>query len=252
MRIKLMLRYSVVLLALVLLTALRSVLLLPPHTTHAQDEPIFALVAANNVNVYVGPDFAYRVVGQLPRNTSVEVIGRTGDFFNNWDGRQWLQIQYGSGAGWVYGRYLRTGRSFNNVPPTGRILPRTADGRVPEVFDLSRNICDTWQGNFGQSGNFMAGDAVMNVSYPTMPGATVYTVIAISPSGFRTPFDSVEGSVEIRLDRLPFEGGTYTWRVAPYWTESMNRNQRQQICLLWTGGMFDKPDTTPPTATPRP
>jgi hypothetical protein len=98
----------------------------------------------------------------------------------------------------------------------------------------------------------MAGDQQMVVTFPALQGANMYTVIVIDPVGFRTPFDSDTNTITIRLDRLPYMAGTYTWRVAPYWTDSPTRAERQQVCLLQTGGTFDKPDTTPPTPTPRP
>ena len=63
---------------------------------------------------------------------------------------------------------------------------------------------------------------------------------------------------KITLAQLPWEQGTYTWRVAPYWTDSSNRYSWQQICLLHTGGTFEKqytgsyPATALPTAAPTP
>ena len=70
-------------------------------------------------------------------------------------------------------------------------------------------------------------------------------MITLSPSGNRTAFDSETTTAEIMLEDLPYEPGTYTWRVAPYWTTSTYRYDWQQICLLQTGGTFDKPDTKP-------
>jgi hypothetical protein len=74
-----------------------------------------------------------------------------------------------------------------------------------------------------------------------MPGANVYSVITISPTGFRTAFDSETTTAIIELDRLPKETGTYTWRVAPYWTNGTERWRWQQLCLLETGGTFERP-----------
>jgi hypothetical protein len=238
-------------LALLTVLLLGVIAIAQAQDTNPQD-PIYGIVTVNNSDVRVGPDYAYDIIGQLPLNASVIVVGRAGDFYRTWDGRQWLQIQYGDRLAWVYARLLRTGRAFNSIPPTGMILPRDRNGRVPEGFDLSMFICDRWVGGYSQSGNFMAGDRQMTVTFPVMPGAVVYTVIAISPTGFRTPFDSTEPTVTIDLDRLPYEAGVYTWRVAPYWTDSMDRRIRQQICLLRTGGSFEKPNTTPPTRTPIP
>ena len=210
-----------------------------------EDGPIFGLVTVNAADVRSGPDFAYPTIGRLPLNASVVVVGRAGDFFQRWDGRQWLQIDFGSQRAWIYARLLRTSTAFNAIPPTGRILPRDADGRVPEEFDLSVDICSLWNGDFTRSGDFMAGNTELTVTYPALQGANVYSVIVLSPTGFRTAFDSTTTTATIELDRLPREGGTYTWRVAPYWTDSPFRGRWQQVCLLRTGGTFDKPDTTP-------
>ncbi len=62
----------------------------------------------------------------------------------------------------------------------------------------------------------MAGDAEMSVTYPELPGTNVYSVIVISPSGHHEAFDSTTTAATILIHRLPFEGGTYTWAVAPY------------------------------------
>lgn len=232
-------------LTLVFVVSLLAVGLLVPRPDAAAQTgtPIYGLTIVEGAAVRVGPDFAYRALGSLPLNASVEIVGRAGDFFTRWDGRQWLQINYAGGQGWVYARLLRTSVAFNSIPPTGRLLPRDRNGRVPQVFDLSTDVCSQWQGAFTQSGDFMAGDTEIVVTYPTLQGATVYSVIVIAPTGFRTPFDSETGTAVIELDRLPNQGGTYTWRVAPYWANSSSRFRWQQICLLQTGGTFEKPET---------
>jgi hypothetical protein len=216
--------------------------------TPAPPEPIdtiYGLISLPTVDVRAGPDFAYPTIGQLTLNTSVVILGRSGDFINRWDGRQWVQIQYGQTSAWVYARLVRTSVAFNSIFPTGRTLPRDANGRVPEEFDLTTEVCSQWQGEFTRSGEFMAGDAKLTVTYPLLTGANVYSVIVIAPDGQRTAFDSTNNVAEILLERLPFSAGTYTWRVAPYWTSSNFRFDWQQICLLRTGGTFDKPDTNP-------
>ncbi len=228
--------------ALTVITTLIGLLMLT-LTTHAQGEPIYGLVTVDNAEVRAGPDFAYPAIGRLPLNASVVIVGRAGDFFTRWDGRQWIHIEYGSGRAWIYGRLLRTSIGFNSLPPTGRILPRDGNGRVPEVFDLSIDICERWQGAFTQSGDFMSGGTEIVVTYPELPGATVYSAIVISPSGNRVAFDSETTTATILLDDLPAEAGTYTWRMAPYWTTSPQRFRWQQICLLRTGGTFEKPFT---------
>lgn len=205
---------------------------------------IYGIVTIDNALVRVGPDFAYAEIDALPLNSSVVILGRSGDFFSRWDGRQWLKIAYNGGEAWVYARLLRTSVAFNSIPPTGRLLPRDNNGRVPEGFDLSSDLCSQWVGAFTQSGNFMAGDTEIVVTYPTLQGANVYSVIVISPTGFRTAFDSNTGTSTIDLGRLPNHAGTYTWRVAPYWTNSPSRSRWQQVCLLQTGGTFEKPETS--------
>jgi uncharacterized protein YraI len=178
----------------------------------AQDDPAYGLLADNNVDVYVGPDFAYAVVDSLPIDASVVVIGRAGDYYGGYSGRTWLQIEYGDGySGWVLGRTVRMGRAFNTIDVTGVRLPRDRNYRVPEVFNLFSNICDTWQGSFSQSGDFMAGDQRMTVSYPGMPGAVNYPVLVHTPSGLRRTFDSSDTTQVIPLGGLNYEPGTYTW-----------------------------------------
>jgi hypothetical protein len=225
-------------------------LLLPLGLLQAQEDTTIYGIVAYEADVRVGPDFAYPVIARLPRNASVVVLGRAGDFYNQWDGRQWLEIEYGEGHAWVYARLIRTSVAFNSIYPTGMILPRDANGRVPNDFDVSNSVCDSWQGGFTQSGNFMAGDTRVMVTYPGLVGANVYSAILIAPSGARTAFDSETTTAVIELENLPWEGGTYTWRIAPFWANSTYRYSWQQICLLQTGGTLDKPDTTPPTEEP--
>ena len=225
-------------------------IIVPALSVSAQEgDVIYGIVAVDAADVRVGPDFAYATIGQLPRNASVIVVGRSGNFFSRWDGRQWLQIDYGAAPAWVYARLLRTSRAFNSIPPTGRLLPRDPNGRVPEGFDLSTYVCDQWVGGFTQAGNFMAGDPEMIVTYPFLQGANLYSVIVVAPDGYRVAFDSETTTAEILLDKLPWEPGVYTWRVAPYWTNSTYRYSWQQICLLQTGGTFEKPYTGPESDT---
>ena len=212
-------------------------------------EVITGIAEFEGARVYAGPDFAYPVIGELAQNTAVTVLGRRGDFIYAWTGEQWLEIVWGSESAWVYARLLRTSVPFNNIPPTGRPLPRNLDGRVPDDFDLSDDVCDSWTGEFRRTGDFMNGDLELIVTFPELPGARVYSVITISPSGQRRAHDSTTTTAVIRLDDLPNEGGTYLWRVAPYYTLSNERSQWQQICLLQTGGTFEVPG---PVTTPRP
>lgn len=213
----------------------------------AQDDPAFGLINDSNVEVRVGPDFAYPIIDILPRDASVEVIGRSGVYYGYWDGRSWLEVRYGDNTtGWVLGRAVRMGRTFNAIPRTSYNLPRDRNGRVPDVFDLSQHICNFWQGSYSQSGNFMAGDTEMVVSYPTMPGAVNYSVVAIAPSGLQRTFDSPNTSQTIYLGALNFEPGTYTWGVIPYWNDTTDPQRAQQLCMMRIGGTFEKPDTTPP------
>lgn len=218
----------------------------------AQIDTIYGLISVDNAEIRAGPDFAYPAVGRLPRDTSVVVLGRAGDFFERWDGRQWVQIEFGPEPAWVYARLVRTSVAFNSIPPTGRILPRNNDGRVPDEFDLSTDVCSQWRGGFTRSGDFLAGDNRLVVTYPTLQGANVYSVIVISPTGVRRAFDSTTGTATIDIGFLPQEGGTYTWRVAPYWTNDSRRFAWQQVCLLRTGGTFEKSYTGTATPTPAP
>ncbi len=109
------------------------------------------------------------------------------------------------------------------------------------MFDLTRDFCDDWQGEFTRSGDFLNGDTELVVTYPALEGAEIYSVIVISPDGRRTAFDSYSTTAVILLDRLPAQPGTYTWRVAPYWTNDVPRYTWQQVCLLRTGGTFERP-----------
>jgi hypothetical protein len=233
----------VILWLIVLIVVPLSVWAQPPGDPDAAapGEVITGIVAFDGATVYVGPDFAYKIIGRLPLNASVTILGRRGDFIFRWDGDQWLQIQFGERHAWVYARLIRTSIPFNSIPPTGRRLPRDRNGRVPEVFNLDNNICDGWQGGFTQSGDFTTGSTEIVVTYPPLTGANVYSVITISPSGNRTAFDSETTTAIIELDRLPREKGVYTWRVAPYWTNAPERFRWQQICLLATGGTFVRP-----------
>lgn len=224
---------------------------------HSQGDPdalqpgevITGIAEFEGARVYVGPDFAYPVIGELGLNTSVTVLGRRGDFIYAWTGEQWLEIVWGTESAWVYARLLRTSVPFNNIPPTGRPLPRNLDGRVPSTFDLNDDVCDSWTGEFTRAGDFMNGDLELTVTFPELPGARLYSVITISPSGQRRAHDTTTTAATIRLDDLPREGGTYLWRVAPYYTLTNERRQWQQICLLQTGGTFE---VQGPLTTPRP
>lgn len=229
------------LIMLATLTAAQETTPVPPEGL----DIITGLITVDTAEVRIGPDFAYDAIGQLPRDAAVTIIGRAGDFFTRWDGRQWLQVEYGSAPAWIYARLVRTSTPFNSIPPRGRLLPRNRDGRVPEEFDLSSDVCSQWVGEFTRSGDFGAGDTVLTVTYPTLTGANVYSVIVISPTGDRRAFDSITNTSEIILEDLPYEAGTYAWRVAPYWTQSNQRYNWQQVCLLQTGGTFEKQDTNP-------
>jgi hypothetical protein len=207
----------------------------------AQDEPILGLISVDHAEVRVGPDFAYDSIGELPLDTSITIVGRAGTFRYRWDGLQWLEIIYGDRKVWVYARLARTSVAFNSIPLTGRLLPRDRNGRVPDEFDLSSELCSQWTGGFSRSGDFMAGDQTISVSYPGLQGANVYNVSVVSPTGFRTSFDSDSTTATLELKFLPAEPGTYTWSVAPYWSNQKERYTWQQVCLYETGGTFEKP-----------
>jgi hypothetical protein len=205
-------------------------------------EVITGIVAFEGSVAYAGPDFAYRLVGSLPVNGSVTVLGRRGDFISSWNGAQWLEIAFEDGSAWVYGRLIRTSVPFNSIPPSGRPLPRDRNGRVPEVFDLSDNLCDRWIGTYTQSSGVLSRENDIVVTFPELIGANVYSVIVLSPTGSRTAFDSETPTATIRDVELRSrrEYGTYTWRVAPYYAPDTYRSSWQQICLLETGGTFER------------
>ncbi len=237
--------------SVLLLAALVTVTAQPPGDPDAAQpgETISGIIEFDGVRIYAGPDFAYAVIGELQRNASVEVLGRRGDFIYAWTGEQWLEIAWEGETAWVYARMIRTSIPFNSIRPTGRPLPRNRDGRVPETFNLNDDVCDSWTGEFTRTGDFMKGDLALTVTYPELKGANIYSVIVITPYGQRTAHDSTTTTAEILLDDITPGGGTYTWRVAPYWTYSTERRDWQQICLLQTGGTFEVPG---PQATPRP
>lgn len=225
-------------------------MILVSAVTQAQSSTVYGLMLDNNVQVRVGPDYAYPIIDRLPRDASVTVVGRAGDFYYAFQGREWLYVQYGDRAGWVLGRTVRMGRAFNAIPVTALSLPRNRDGRVPEEFDLSINICDRWQGEFTQSGDFMAGADSMTFNFPAMPGTVNYSVVIIAPSGLQRTFDTPDTSISVRVGSLNWEGGAYTWSVIPYWNDTRDPWRAQQLCVMRQGSTFDKPDTTPPTPTP--
>ena len=243
------------LLLLVTFISLALVRSLPPVS--AQDAPIYGLITVNGTEVRVGPDFAYASIGQLPLDASVVVLGRAGDFYQRWDGRQWVQIQYGDTPAWVYAQtrphqhclqqHFSDSGDCSRATPTGACLMASTS---PLTFS------DQWQGDFALAGNFMGGDSQLTVNFPGLAGVNIYSVIVLSPSGDGAPSTTTTTTAQIDLNRLPWESGTYTWRVAPYWTDSSNRHSWQQVCLLRTGGTFEKPytgyytPTTPPTARP--
>jgi hypothetical protein len=207
-----------------------------------EGEVITGIVAFESSIVYSGPDFPYRILGEFPINASVTVLGRRGDFTYSFDGSQWLEVAYDGGSAWVYARLIRTSVPFNSIPPTGRALPRNRDGRVPEAFDLTDDVCDSWVGEFTQSSSVLTKENNITVTFPALNGATTYTVIAIAPSGFRSAFDTETPTATIVDDKIRSrnEYGTYTWRVAPYWSNDVERYTWQQICLLQTGGTFER------------
>lgn len=213
--------------------------------TNAQDSGVvYGLINDTDVQLRVGPDFAYPIMTELPIHGSVEVLGRTGFLRGSFTGSTWLNVRHGDQTGWVLGRTVRMGRAFNSIPLTAYQLPRNQNGRVPPEFDLSRQICDFWQGQYTQSGDFMAGGQEIVVTYPQMPGAVNYSVVVISPTGRQRTFDSPELTQVIRIGAISTEPGTFTWGVIPYWNWGTDPQEAQQLCVLRVGGTFEKPDTS--------
>ncbi|MFW5691545.1 MAG: SH3 domain-containing protein [Chloroflexota bacterium] len=193
-----------------------------------EDAPVTGIIAAENLFVYTGPDYAYRLIGQLPLNAAVTVVGRREGGF--W-GERWLEIAYGDRRAWVFARYVRLSVPYSDIPSTGRPLPRDNNGRVPEGFDVSTNICDTWPvGGTAVSGDFVTGDTVITLTFPPMPGANTYSVFTRSPEGYETRFFSETPTFEIELDRLPTDPGTFTWQAVAYYTNRPERWYWQQLC----------------------
>jgi hypothetical protein len=207
----------------------------------AQSEQTWGLVTTDVADVRAGPDFAYPILMTLPRDTSVEIVGRSGNFFRAWDGRQWVQIRVGAGYGWIFARLLRTSQPFNALRVTGIGLPRDRDGRVPEVFDLSTFICDQWVGEYGRSGDFLAGDQAITVTFPPMNGAVNYSVVFRDSRGFTLTFDTPTPSLTVELARLSRYSGVLTWSVIPYWNDSVRASRAQQLCLARVGGTLTLP-----------
>jgi hypothetical protein len=82
-----------------------------------------------------------------------------------------------------------------------------------------------------------------------LQGANLYRVYVFEPDsplnlrdGEWQRFESLTNQIEIPFSRLPKRPGTYTWRVAPYWSNEANTQNAQQICLLQTAGTFEKPE----------
>lgn len=215
----------------------------------AQDDgTITGIVEFEGATVYVGPDFGYDILAQLPRNTAVKVLGRRGFFVYEWSGDDWLQIEFQGRTGWVYARLIRTSVLFNDIPVRGIGLPRNRDGRVPDGFALDEYICAAWQGELVMTGDFMAGDPFVTFSYPALEGARVYSIILDDEQGKRTTgTDSTETQAVLYRSDLARFRQTYTWSVAPYWTVDDTRYYWQQLCPVKYGGTFTVPG---PVVTP--
>lgn len=216
-------------------------LLLSVSIVSAQDDSgtVYGLVTIDNLEVHVGPDFAYDSIAQLPLNASVVATER--------GGQGWLRVSYDSGSGWVFSRYVRLSVSLNSLPYINYSLPRNRNGRVPDEFDLSTPVCDQWQGSFTLEGDVTAEAGTLTFTLPPLQGANWYRVYVFAPD---SPFDLYEGTyarfesetnvVTGEIIRLPHRSGTFTWLAAPYWTNTPTSN-RQQICSLHVAGTFDRP-----------
>jgi len=208
-------------------------------TDDIPDAPITGIVYADDLFVYTGPDYAYRFIGQMPKNASVTIIGRReGGRFSE----RWLEIDYNGQRAWIFARYVRISVPYDSIPATGRPAPRDGNGRVPEAFDVSVNICNTWPAEgHAIEGDFMAGDDVATFVIPELPGANGYSVYTIAPDGNVTRFSSETNRVTVELRRLPVEAGTYTWETAPYWTRRPERWAWQRLCPRRFAGQFERP-----------
>lgn len=219
-------------------------LLLSVSFVAAQDGSgtVYGLVTINNLEVHVGPDFAYDTIAQLPLNASVVAHERGGS--------GWLRVSYDSGGGWVFDRYVRLSVSLSSLPYTAYALPRNRNGRVPDEFDLSTPVCDQWQGGFGVTGDVNAEEGSLTFTLPTLQGANWYRVYVFAPE---SPFNLSRGTyamyegessiIEGNIIRLPHRSGTFTWLAAPYWTSDATGGYygyRQQVCPLRVGGTFER------------
>lgn len=212
----------------------------------AQDaggDTVYGLVTINNLEVHIGPDFAYDTIAQLPLNASVIATQRGGD--------GWLRVSYDSGSGWVFARYVRLSAPLSTLPYTANALPRNRNGRVPEEFDLSSPVCDQWQGAFTLEGDAAAAEGSFTLTLPTLQGANWYRVYIFAPEsplnlrgGTYAQFDSPTNVLTVEIIRLPRRSGTFTWLAAPYWTSAATgggAGRRQQICPLRIAGTFERP-----------
>jgi len=177
----------------------------------AQDDSgtIYGLVTIDNLEVHVGPDFAYDTIAQLPLNASVVATER--------GGQGWLRVSYDSGSGWVFDRYVRLSVPLSSIPYTGYPLPRNRNGRVPDEFDLSSPVCDQWQGSYTLEGDVTAEQGTLTFTLPPLQGANWYRVYVFAPEspfnlsgGTYARFEGETNIVTGEIIRLPHRSGTFT------------------------------------------
>lgn len=70
------------------------------------------LTITNNVRFRAAPNTTATVLGNLPYQTVVEVVGRSGD-------GAWIQVNYQGQSGWVSGQFGRLSDDLNKLPVTG-------------------------------------------------------------------------------------------------------------------------------------
>jgi uncharacterized protein YgiM (DUF1202 family) len=84
----------------------------PLPTAAATPQTLEAVVAADSLNLRIGPGFDYAVVRLLQQGASVIPTGRSSDGL-------WIEVHMSDGsAGWVFGAYLQSSANLAALPVT--------------------------------------------------------------------------------------------------------------------------------------
>ena len=115
---------------------------------------IYNTIITNDVNVYLLPDFNSRKKDELSVNTSVQVIGISGNNNSLKDNEYWINIYYGVEHG------------FGGDPKTGWILSSFTDiercyiSYIEVYFDIKKRYVDRW-GNIVFDGKYFLDNSVI-------------------------------------------------------------------------------------------